>query len=283
MSLQSLTSSPAIYTAIQIWSETGLGHTEEAVTYLKHMEQLEQSGRLVEDANEASWIVGSLRRIVNRDAPQEVKTRAESLIKAINERLMSQYPLGTHKPASYDPVWREIKHAGYMREPEHERPQPEQQEQQQLQVNDADEMAATAGRLLERVAENQSEKFQNSQFLSLMRKLRDREVEVLDDNIVEVDRTQALHNHTSTSNLTQAENEWRKTSGSPGGPGMLDSRIPPIDREILNHAATDFEMPLYEPDTQQYALSPVTGEPIITDEVTDQFRAYNTRGTYHRA
>jgi hypothetical protein len=268
----------AVYSAIQVWSETGLGRTEEAVSYLENMASLEQSGRLVEDANEAKWIVDSLQRIVNRDAPQQVKSRAENLITAINERLMSQYPLGVRVPMSEERIWQELEEAGYMRTPEHERveqqAEPKKEEEQQ-RASDEDEMAATAGRLLERVADNTSEKFQNSQFLELMRRLRDHEVRVEEDKIVEVIGQASAS--PSTSMQQQTQNNHASTPSS--------SQIPPIDPTILDHAATDFSMPEYPQhgDQQQYAPSPTTSEPIImTDEISDQFRNYNINGTYHR-
>lgn len=274
----------AVYSAIQVWSETGLGRTEEAVSYLENMSRLEQSGKLVEDANEAKWVVDSLQRIVNRDAPQEVRTRAESLIKAINERLMSQYPLGAKVPTSEEQIWRDLEVAGYMRTPEHERveQQSEQKKEEQTPMNDEDEMAATAGRLLERVANNTSEKFQNSQFLELMRRLRDREVRVEEDKIVETNGQSSAQAATSTSQQQQSYQHSSQDSYNHGVPPPT-TQIPAIDRNILNHAATDFSMPDYPDQEQQYATSPITGEPIvITDEISDQFRAYNVRGTYHQ-
>lgn len=45
-------------------------------------------------------------------------------------------------------------------------------------INDADELAKTAGQLLESVKNDTSEKFKQSNFLALMRQLRDREVAV---------------------------------------------------------------------------------------------------------
>lgn len=60
-----------------------------------------------------------------------------------------------------------------------------QTEQQQDTRAEDDALAATAGELLERVKDNQSDKFQNSQFLVLMRKLKDREVRVDGDKMVE--------------------------------------------------------------------------------------------------
>ena len=243
-----------MYSAIQVWSETGLGRTEEAVSYLDNMARLEGTGKLVEDANEAKWVVDSLQRIASRDAPQEVKTRAESLIKAINERLMSQYPLGAKVPMREEQIWHDLEAAGYMRDPQHERTEPQQeQKQEQPPLNDEDEMAATAGRLLERVADNTSEKFQNSQFLQLMRRLRDHEVRVEEDKIVQVAQGDAANSST----------QQNQQSGQRSGPSS--SQIPPIDRTILSHADTDFSLPDY-PDQgqdQQYAPSPITGEPIV--------------------
>lgn len=53
-------------------------------------------------------------------------------------------------------------------------------------AQEADELARTAGHLLENVKHDQSAKFQGSNFLSLMRQLRDKEVKVEGDNIVQV-------------------------------------------------------------------------------------------------
>lgn len=52
--------------------------------------------------------------------------------------------------------------------------------------DDVDELARTAGQLLSNVKHDHSQKFQNSSFLSLMRQLRDREVHVEGDKLVNV-------------------------------------------------------------------------------------------------
>ena len=52
--------------------------------------------------------------------------------------------------------------------------------------DDADELARTAGTLLENVKHDQSQKFKQSNFLSLMRRLRDREVRVEGEKFVDV-------------------------------------------------------------------------------------------------
>lgn len=61
--------------------------------------------------------------------------------------------------------------------------QPDQHKELQ---QDPDALARTAAELLQRVSGNQSEKFANSQFLQLMRQLRDKEVTVEGDKIVDV-------------------------------------------------------------------------------------------------
>ena len=58
-------------------------------------------------------------------------------------------------------------------------------------TGDADELAKTAGDLLDKVKGDTSKKFQESNFLSLMKQLRDREVVVSGDKIVDVS-----HQHT---------------------------------------------------------------------------------------
>lgn len=60
------------------------------------------------------------------------------------------------------------------------------EEREQQARNDADELARTAGELLDNVKHDQSRKFRESNFLSLMRQLRDREVQVEGDKIVDV-------------------------------------------------------------------------------------------------
>lgn len=57
---------------------------------------------------------------------------------------------------------------------------------QDREAGDADDLARTAGQLLENVKGDQSRKFQESNFLSLMRQLRDKEVRVEGDKLVDV-------------------------------------------------------------------------------------------------
>ena len=65
-----------------------------------------------------------------------------------------------------------------------------QEEQKQESKDDSNELARTAGQLLENVKHDHSQKFQNSSFLLLMRQLRDREVHVEGDKLVDVSHPQ---------------------------------------------------------------------------------------------
>ncbi|KAL5397112.1 hypothetical protein PMIN06_005948 [Paraphaeosphaeria minitans] len=183
---------PVVYAALKIRSAVDLENASQAKPYLDMLETMETEHQLTRDASEAKWVIDTLQNIASREAPQEIKTRSEQLIRKINERLMSTYPLlSTPVPINQNRIWEELEAAGYTRSlvPEQiQQPQePEQkQEEQHHPRHDDDEMAQTAGRLLERVSDNTSEKFQNSQFLELMRRLRDREVRVEGDKMVEI-------------------------------------------------------------------------------------------------
>lgn len=59
-------------------------------------------------------------------------------------------------------------------------------EDSSAQRNNNDELAKTAGRLLDSVSHDQSQKFKESNFLALMRRIRDREVQVEGDDFREV-------------------------------------------------------------------------------------------------
>ncbi|KAL1599570.1 hypothetical protein SLS60_007373 [Paraconiothyrium brasiliense] len=298
---------PAVYAALKLRSAVDLDQATQATPYLTALETMESSHQLTEDASEAKWVVDTLQKIAHREAPQEIKTRSERLIRNINERLMSTYPLlSTPVPINQDTIWEELEAAGYTRSPASEQvQQPQQaeqkQEQQQQPNHDEDEMAQTAGRLLERVSDNTSEKFQNSQFLELMRRLRDREVRVEGDKMVEVstaqstsvpsqpapqETLQSIHDSLAASigdfDEISAGMDWGWSD--PPSP-VPQTTIPPIDPNILDHAATDFETPIYSDEGQEYAspaLSHSSTNGIVTDEVSGQYSYYNVHSTYHR-
>lgn len=60
------------------------------------------------------------------------------------------------------------------------------EEEPKARLNDADELAKTAGHLLDSVQHDHSQKFKESGFLALMRRIRDREVQVEGDEFREV-------------------------------------------------------------------------------------------------
>lgn len=62
----------------------------------------------------------------------------------------------------------------------------EEKTEEEKEKDENDELAKTAAELLDSVSTDTSSKFQNSKFLLLMRRLRDREVRVEGDKVVEV-------------------------------------------------------------------------------------------------
>ena len=69
--------------------------------------------------------------------------------------------------------------------------------------SEADELARTAGQLLDNLKYEHSEKFQKSKFMELMRQLRDKEVRVEGDKMVDVSNSSPLPHHPQTPNLAQ--------------------------------------------------------------------------------
>lgn len=299
----------AVYAALKIRSAVDLENASQAEPYLAMLENMETDHQLTRDASEAKWVIDTLQNIAGREVPQEIKTRSDQLIRNINERLMSTYPLLSKPvPINQDRIWEELEAAGYTRPPLPEQlqqvQQPEQKQEAQHQPrHDDDEMAQTAGRLLERVSDNTSEKFQNSQFLELMRRLRDREVRVEGDKMVEVSTAQSTSSPpTSAPPQPQPQlpsqptpdpvvehyrsispgMDWSWSDPSSSAPAAR-TIIPPVDPNILDHAATDFDTPVYSGEGQEYApLSRQDTSENFTDEVSDQYSYYNVHSTYHR-
>jgi hypothetical protein len=205
---------------------------DASLKILRDLEHMEKEGNL--RGEEAQSNVFRLRHvlIVGGYLDAQQTERAEALMQRINERLMSEHPLFSAQETE----------ATLQPEQTATQEQEQAQEQPQQQRNDDDEMAATAGQLLERVADNTSEKFQKSQFLELMRRLRDREVRVEGENIVDVSTAQSSTTNPATTTTTNnpAHNHNASSTNPPS-----DAAIPPIDRNILNHADTDFSMPVY--------------------------------------
>ncbi|KAH7114276.1 hypothetical protein B0J11DRAFT_131419 [Dendryphion nanum] len=232
---------PSVYYTLKLRSELDLEIPAQSA-WLEALERAERQGTITKDASEARWCVEALNAITTRELPADLQSRVESLIKATNERLMSQHPFARSLQRTYSEQQfrQDLEAAGYrtgtplqeQREPE----QKKEEQQQQPPRHDDDEMAETAGRLLERVADNTSEKFQNSQFLSLMRRLRDREVRVEGDKMVDIPATPQTTSTTSTL------------------PASVP--IPEIDPQILSHSAQDFGMPMdssMEGDEEEYS------------------------------
>lgn len=124
---------------------------------------------------------------------------------------------GSSQRGSDDKVWTEAFTA-------YDRPQEETANAQPTQVietpieradmtpAEADELARTAGRLVSTVEHDQNDKFKQSNFLTLMRKIRDREAAVQGTDIVETTNSASLTS--SSAPLTSDKGKERATDTS---------------------------------------------------------------------
>lgn len=85
-------------------------------------------------------------------------------------------------------------------EPMHEKDGKEQQQQQQTPDGD-EQLAQVAGELLDRVSDDNSDKFRNSAFLSLMRQLKEKEVKVREGAFV----SRSAEEQSATEPITKHE------------------------------------------------------------------------------
>lgn len=125
----------------------------------------------------------------------------------------------------------------------------EQKESDQSSRQDDDALAATAQELLEKVEHNQSDKFRNSQFLGLMRKLRDREVKVEGDKMVETVSATQIHpkrtltpdsGYDSGSNTPLASTSTTTSTSTPHNPTIC--KTPNCDM-LQDHRWDHWESP----------------------------------------
>ncbi|KAK8156732.1 hypothetical protein BC567DRAFT_235773 [Phyllosticta citribraziliensis] len=112
----------------------------------------------------------------------EAQRNADGALKSLSSsNINEQYRLETDLLEA-----RELEVAGELEAMQTHAREDAQQEQQHVPNQEDEELARTAGQLLDSVSHDTSEKFQQSNFLALMRKLRDYEVRVDGDKVVEV-------------------------------------------------------------------------------------------------
>ncbi|KAK5120984.1 hypothetical protein LTR85_005768 [Meristemomyces frigidus] len=144
----------------------------------------------------------------------------------------------------------------------------QEEEAQHDQRGEDDALAATAQELLEKVEHNKSEKFRNSQFLGLMRKLRDREVKVEGDKMVETvshaipsavlpsKRTLSPHDSSYGSGISTP----RSTMSVDGY--HFDTHICSFDGCEVDHTYDHWESPNATAETQQ-TLTDASSMPVF--------------------
>lgn len=107
------------------------------------------------------------------------------------------------------------------------------QDESNLQRQEDDDLAATAGELLNRVSDNRSQKFKDSTFLAFMERIRDRRVKVEGDQFVDVNEPAQAHDVAPQPASTYmagalSPDEMRPQSNrsSGGEPNVLGKKLP---------------------------------------------------------
>jgi len=131
-------------------------------------------------------------------------------------------------------------------------------------TRDADELARTAGQLLTSVQHDTSTKFQNSSFLDLMRRIRDREVEVQNNDLTNV----------ATGEAAAAATTTPTTSSRKEPNGLFE---PITEPNMTNTTSSHFDFPdmdgVYAPsaadlvDSQQPLQAPPLWSPSGPDSL----------------
>lgn len=93
-----------------------------------------------------------------------------------------------------------------------------QKHEQEHTADEDDALAATAKELLEKVDHNQTDKFKNSQFLGLMRKLRDREMKVEGDKMVETVSAPQTQNNMHPKRIATPDSGYDSGMATPPPP-----------------------------------------------------------------
>ncbi|KAF2722859.1 hypothetical protein K431DRAFT_283683 [Polychaeton citri CBS 116435] len=150
----------------------------------------------------------------------------------------------------------------------HEEQQAEQKPQHSLEDDDA--LAATAQELLQKVEHNQTDKFRNSQFLGLMRKLADREVKVEGDKMVETGNTssrlspESASEHISASSF--ASQTQHRFDNSEQRPAPLTDMQPPdpiLSPSRSTQTATAIPYGEQDHDASRYQPNPEDGQAVV--------------------
>lgn len=213
-----------------------------------HARSAEQVIQDIETSQEAHGVTKDDVRNMNDDLEQR-KAQGEKAVRSVFKEQQNEQRLEDFDFDSF------LKNQGknqqfvndMLEEPLLKEAQTEQMSQQQQEhaANDDDALAATAKELLEKVDHNQSDKFKNSNFLGLMRKLRDREMKVEGDKMVET--VSATHTHAHPKRIATPDSGYEsgvETSPPPAEASHNPTLCKAIDCDLLEaHRWDHWESP----------------------------------------
>lgn len=135
--------------------------------------------------------------------------------------------------------------------------------------HDADELARTAGQLLNSISHETSPKFEQSQFLALMRRIRDREVEVKGEEFCETDKGANMSRYSVSAEsvpVSRIAPEVDVQMGTQDSQAAQQGSVMDLTTEHLG--ATRVQVPPIREDTQ--ALHPGgKGYPVLEGDLGD--------------
>ena len=129
---------------------------------------------IMEADEQAAQAIRELQEETNRMAAQETNIMEQDILL---ESKVSQLP---------DSIAAEHERSLFEENSLEHEPVHEDKQQQEHKLDDDDDLSRVAGQLLDSVSHENSNKFQNSVFLQLMRRIRDKEVRVEGEKFVEV-------------------------------------------------------------------------------------------------
>jgi hypothetical protein len=134
---------------------------------------------------------------------------------------------------------------------------------------DHDELARTAGQLVNSVSGDKSSKFENSQFLSLMRKLRDRQVEVRGEDFHDIDKNASI----VPTRVLEDESALASQSSLPYPPPSIKEAQSNIEEDYLTERQLRRDKTMQRPSS---VLQEWNGE--MTIETQDEVQALHPGG-----
>ncbi len=148
-----------------------------------------------------------------------------------------------------------------------------------------DELARTAGKLVSSVEHDQSAKFKQSNFLDLMRKIRDKQAGIQGDNIVDTaDAATSLDKGKGRALEPQSQQEAYTWANNMAATGNMSQLPPSVQRSLANNHGLQSNVSMSERTQQeisnQQALNDLWAEEDARSEAIERQAMHETQQTF---